>query len=117
MTAPEGTDLDRRGVDDREGTSVPHKATVKAVDRALSVMAALEKAQGPQTLTDLSLATGLYKSAVLRLIESLKAAGYIARFSNGKYSLGPTIFRLGAAYERLNPIREYIGVVLNNLVS
>ena len=90
---------------------------VRSVDRALAVMSALEKAQGPQSLTDLSLATGLYKSAVLRLVQSLKNAGYIARFSNGKYSLGPTVFRLGAAYERLNPIREYIGVVLKNLVA
>ena len=93
------------------------KGGVKAVDRALMVMGALERAPGPQTLTDLSVATGLYKSAVLRLIESLRNAGYVARFSNGKYSLGPGVFRLGAAYERLNPIREYIGVVLNNLVS
>ena len=39
--------------------------------------------------------TGLYKSTILRLCESLRKFGYIVRLGNGRFVLGGAIFRLG----------------------
>ncbi|OAN76924.1 hypothetical protein A8B82_14515 [Sulfitobacter sp. EhC04] len=46
---------------------------------------------------------GLYKSTILRILESLLDAGYIMRVEDSKYALGPSIMNLGLAYERSNP--------------
>lgn len=89
---------------------------VAAVDRALSLVAALEVYPEPQTLADLSHETGLYKSTILRLLTSLQGAGYVVRLRDGRYSLGPMAFRLGLAYERANPLREHILPILKDLV-
>jgi len=91
-------------------------AGVAAVDRALSLVAALEGHTEPQTLADLSRQTGLYKSTILRLLTSLQDAGYVLRLRDGRYSLGPTAFRLGLAYERANPLRDHVLPILEDLV-
>ncbi|MAM12468.1 MAG: IclR family transcriptional regulator, partial [Rhizobiaceae bacterium] len=48
---------------------------VAAVDRALKIVAALEASTMPRNLSEISRATGLYKSTILRLLESLQDAG------------------------------------------
>ena len=45
---------------------------VAAVNRAISLLAALEATAKPLTLADLARATGLYKSTILRLLVSLE---------------------------------------------
>jgi DNA-binding IclR family transcriptional regulator len=89
---------------------------VAAVDRALSLVAALERHPEPQTLSDLSRETGLYKSTILRLLTSLQSAGYADRLRDGRYGLGPMAFRLGLAYERANPLRDHVLPILEDLV-
>lgn len=49
---------------------------VAAVDRALSIVTALENSSGPMTLADLAAQTGC-KSTILRLLGSLIPAGYV----------------------------------------
>jgi len=90
---------------------------VAAVDRALSIVAALEAHPEPRTLAQLSQATGLYKSTILRLLGSLEPAGYVVRLRDSRYSLGPMAFRLGLAYERANPLREHVLPILRDLVA
>lgn len=90
---------------------------VMAVDRALSIVAALEARAEPHTLTQLSRTTGLYKSTILRLLTSLERAGYVVRLGDHRYVLGAMAFRLGLAYERANPLREFVLPVLNDLVA
>lgn len=90
---------------------------VAAVERAFAIIAALERADGPVSLADLARATGLYKSTILRLMASLEHNGYVARLRDGRYDLGPTAFRLGAAYERKNPLRAQVLPVLEDLVA
>jgi predicted DNA-binding transcriptional regulator YafY len=63
---------------------------VAAVDRALTILAALETAAEPSTLAELTRATQFCKSTILRLINSLENAGYIIRLGDGCYSLGPS---------------------------
>ena len=90
---------------------------VAAVDRALAILAALEQSTVPRNLSEIARATGLYKSTILRILESLLDAGYIMRVEESKYALGPMIMQLGLAYERSNPLRHIIMPVMERLVD
>jgi DNA-binding IclR family transcriptional regulator len=90
---------------------------VAAVDRALTILSALEAGTEPYTLAELARATGLYKSTILRLIVSLEGGGYVRRLRDGRYVLGASAFRLGHAYERQNSLRQHVLPVLEDLVA
>jgi DNA-binding IclR family transcriptional regulator len=90
---------------------------VAAVDRALTILAALGTETEPATLAKLARATGFYKSTILRLIGSLETAGYVVRLRDGCYSLGASAFRLGLAYERQNSLRQHALPVMEKLVA
>ena len=90
---------------------------VAAVERALSIVAAVESADQPITLAELAVKTGFYKSTTLRLLSSLLATGYVTRLRDGSYDLGPTAFRLGAAFARKNAIGHHVTPALQELVD
>lgn len=90
---------------------------VAAVERALSIVAAVEAAAAPISLADLSRDTGFYKSTILRLLVTLEDKGYVTRLGDGHYDLGPAAFRLGAAFERKNTLHHHIMPVLQQLVA
>jgi DNA-binding IclR family transcriptional regulator len=90
---------------------------VAAVERALTIVAAVESADHPITLAELAVKTGFYKSTILRLLSSLLGTGYITRLRDGRYDLGPTAFRLGAAFERKNAIQHHVVPALQDLVD
>lgn len=90
---------------------------VAAVDRALLIVAALEDSSIPRNLSEISRATSLYKSTILRILQSLLDAGYVVRVEESKYALGPTIMQLGLAYERANPLRHLFLPIMQELVD
>jgi DNA-binding IclR family transcriptional regulator len=90
---------------------------VAAVDRALLLLAAIAAEPKPQTLANLAAHSGLYKSTILRLMVSLERAGHVQRLADGRYTLGPTAFRLGAAYQRANPLRRHVLPIIADLVA
>lgn len=90
---------------------------VAAVDRALAIVAALEASSTPRNLSEISRATSLYKSTILRILQSLQDAGYVVRVEESKYALGPTIMQLGLAYERANPLRHLFLPIMQKLVD
>lgn len=90
---------------------------VAAVDRALSIVIALEEAASPVTLAELSRLTGLYKSTLLRLIHSLEHAALVVRRSDGRYTLGPLAARLGRAFDATHRLHEHLLPVLERLVE
>ncbi|MCM2503807.1 IclR family transcriptional regulator [Aureimonas altamirensis] len=92
-------------------------AGVAAVNRAILVLAAVENAEGPISLSEISRVTGLYKSTVLRLADTLQHSAYVSRLENGHYVLGAAIMRMGIAYERSSPIRRQLQPVLQSLVD
>ncbi|MEM8553074.1 MAG: IclR family transcriptional regulator, partial [Pseudomonadota bacterium] len=71
---------------------------VAAVDRALTVLECFGAEQESLSLKELAERTGLYKSTILRLCASLEAFGYIRRREDGRFQLGPTLWRLGTRY-------------------
>lgn len=90
---------------------------VAAVNRALTLLAAFSKDQLSFNLTQLASASGLYKSTVLRLADSLIDHGYLMRSPSGLFSLGPTPLRLAALYRsNLHPA-EVVMPVLRELMQ
>jgi DNA-binding IclR family transcriptional regulator len=88
-----------------------------AVDRALTIVAALEGAGRPLSLAELARITGMYKSTMLRLLASLAKAAMVVRRPDQTYALGPFAFRLGRAFEATYHLREGIVPVLEWLVT
>ncbi len=102
---------------DQEPVEPDASGGVAAVDRAFSIVAAVESANTPIGLSEIARRTGLYKSTILRLMVSLERAGYITRLSEARYGLGPAVWRLGLAYERSNPFKTHIEPLLHHLVD
>ena len=97
----------------------PHmdEVGVAAVNRALAILDSFGEDASVLTLAQLSQKTGLYKSTILRLLQSLEAYGYVYRTNNGSYILGPTPVRLAAlATKALHPA-ELVMPVLRELVQ
>jgi len=90
---------------------------VAAVERALSIVAELERAGKPLSLAELSRQTGLYKSTLLRLIASLERFSLVIPRPEHKYALGPLAFRLGRSYEATYHLRAQVLPVLEWLVA
>lgn len=90
---------------------------VAAVERALSIVSALENADRPMTLAELAVRTGFYKSTILRLLSSLIPTGYVTRLPDGTYDLGPIAFRLGVAFTRKNALGHHVVPALQELVD
>lgn len=91
--------------------------TVAAVERALSILNAFRESDRFLSLAELSERTGLYKSTILRLIETLKADGYLGQNAEGKYQIGPTVFRLGRYYQAATTPAEIIIPALQALAA
>lgn len=90
---------------------------VAAVDRAVSILRAMSAESAPISLADLSRATGLYKSTVLRLIASLERASLVSRRPDGHYVLGTFAYQLGRAYEATHHLVEILRPILADLVA
>lgn len=88
-----------------------------AVDRALTIVAALEANPAAMTLAELARRTGMYKSTLLRLLASLERSTLVVRRPDQRYALGPFAFRLGRAYEAAHQIQRYILPVMEALVE
>lgn len=89
---------------------------VAAVDRAMAIALALETARRPLSLTELANATGLYKSAILRLTVSLERCGLLVRRPDQAYTFGAFAFRLGKAYEANAPLEATLRPLMEQLV-
>lgn len=69
---------------------------VAAVNRALAILCAFGSGDNRLSLAELSRRTGLYKSTILRLAESLEAFAFLKRDKGGDFRLGVEILRLGS---------------------
>lgn len=102
---------------ERDGAAREAAGGVGAVERALLIVSAIEAADTPSELSEIAARTELYKSTILRLLGTLIGAGYVARLPDGRYDLGPTVFRLGAAFSRRNAIAHRVVPALQALVD
>jgi DNA-binding IclR family transcriptional regulator len=90
---------------------------VAAVNRALSILDSFTSDMTVLTLAQISQRADLYKSTILRLLQSLERFGYVRRIDGGSYVLGATPTRLAAlATKSLHPA-ELVMPVLRELVK
>lgn len=73
---------------------------MQSVDRALDVLEALARHEGPVGVGELASLTGLPQGTTHRLLRSLQGRGYVRPDASRKYSLGAAAFRLGDAAQR-----------------
>ncbi len=102
---------------DSAETAAGQSDGVAAVDRALAIALALAQAASPLTLSDLSRATGMYKSTLLRLLASLERANLVTKRADRRYTLGSLAFLFGRAFETTHGLREAIAPILAWLVE
>jgi DNA-binding IclR family transcriptional regulator len=82
---------------------------LRTVERALSILRVFldPDCRGELSLAEVSRRVGLSQSTSLRLLVSLKAAGFVEQIqSSGKYRLGATCLALGDAFLRSNNLRQ-----------
>ncbi|VWC55579.1 IclR family transcriptional regulator [Burkholderia lata] len=88
---------------------------VSAVNRALSALLAFGDAPNGLMLAQVSEATGLNMSTLLRLFESLEMFQFVKRMPDGRYVLGPATFHLGMMYRESFQLREHAVPLLTRL--
>jgi DNA-binding IclR family transcriptional regulator len=93
------------------------KPGVEAVDRALLILRAFSDQAPALTLTEIAEHTGLYKSTVLRLTESLEAGQFLVRGADLVYRPGPELWRVGTLFRRELDLASLIRPALEALVD
>ncbi|MGG5888507.1 IclR family transcriptional regulator domain-containing protein [Falsiroseomonas sp. HC035] len=101
--------LPSRAAEEKEG--------VAAVDRALAILGAFRDGDAALTLAELAARTGLYKSTILRLLASLERGRCAARLPDGRWALGPMLFRWGTLYARAQPVERHLPALLAALAE
>jgi DNA-binding IclR family transcriptional regulator len=102
------------------GTGAVMAATeqrVEAVGRALSLLEAFGEPDPTLSLAQLSERKGLYKSNILRLAACLERFGYLERLPDGRFRLGPSLWRLGSLARRSYDLGEFVRPALRDLVA
>jgi DNA-binding IclR family transcriptional regulator len=90
---------------------------VAAVDRALLILDCFTGVTPILTLAQLSAATGLYKSTILRIVASLIRGRLVERMADGKYRIGAAVFRLGTLYRQSVTPEALLMPIMRELVA
>ena len=78
---------------------------VQSVDIALSVVRAIEEADGPLALSEIAARSGLQPSKAHHHLVSLKRTGLVKQMASGRYDLGEYALQLGlSALNRLDAL-------------
>ncbi|MEM8956831.1 MAG: IclR family transcriptional regulator [Pseudomonadota bacterium] len=86
-----------------------------SVDRALLVLTALEAGPSTMSLAEIADTSGLNKATIIRLIKSLERFGFVSRVGAGRYSLGASCLRLGAAFQGKLLLKDIVLPYLDEL--
>lgn len=90
---------------------------VEAVEKALSILDAFSEERSAMSLSEIAAETGISKSSLPRLLNSLMLYGFLLRDAGKRYTLGPNIWRLGALFRRKFDLGERIRPELRQLVE
>ncbi|MEM8703715.1 MAG: IclR family transcriptional regulator [Pseudomonadota bacterium] len=89
----------------------------ESVERALSILSAFSTQKPTMTLAEIAEETGLHKSTILRLTNSMQIYGFVQRDEDGRYSVGPSVWRLGLIFKRDFTKREHVAPSLRILAE
>ena len=86
--------------------SKPKRRGIQSIDTGIRLLEALERADGPLALKDLSSAAQLDPSSAHRYLASFVRCGLVRQESDARYDFGPLALRIGlAAMQRLDPVQ------------
>lgn len=90
---------------------------VAAVEKALSLLDCFKPGAESQSLAALAQASGMHKTTVYRLMNSLERMGYVVRSQAGNYSLGHRVLYLGKLFEQSFQLSAVVEPVLYELAA
>ncbi|MGO4304074.1 IclR family transcriptional regulator [Cupriavidus sp. RAF12] len=90
---------------------------VAAVEKALGLLDCFRLGAEMLSLAQLSAASGMHKTTVFRLLNSLERMSYVVRAADGRYTLGPRVLYLGKLYEQSFQLGSVIEPVLQDLAA
>lgn len=90
---------------------------VATADRVLKIVSAYQRGDRPLELAELAKRTGLIKSTIMRLAASLERCGFIVRLADGRYQLGPEVFRLNSIYQESLDLETHVLPILIQLTE
>jgi len=90
---------------------------VAALERGLRILTAFSREVPELSLTELAERIGVHKSTVMRLANTLEAAGYLERSAAGKYCLGAMTLPLAHVYRASVRPPEIIVPLMRELVA
>ena len=90
---------------------------VAAVEKALALLDCFKPGAEALTLAALAQASGMHKTTVYRLMNSLERMSYVIRSESGAYSLGPRLLYLGKLYEQSFHLSSVVEPVLHALAA
>lgn len=93
------------------------KNRTESVERAMSILSAFSTQRPLMSLSELAEETGLHKSTILRLTNSMGLYGFIQRDADGRFSVGPSVWRLGLIFRRDFRKREHVAPSLKILAE
>lgn len=89
---------------------------VRAVGRAVAVLACFEHSEQPLTLSEIAQLAGIDRSAAQRMVHSLQALGLIERDEDDRgYRPGKQILAMACSSLRLNPVVKHANPILLEL--
>ncbi|MEL6645406.1 MAG: IclR family transcriptional regulator [Pseudomonadota bacterium] len=89
----------------------------ESVERAMSILMAFSTQTPRLTLADLARETGLHKSTILRLTNSMQIYGFLIRDADGTFTIGASIWRLGLIFRQDFNNGEQVRPILRKLVE
>ncbi|WP_305987571.1 IclR family transcriptional regulator [Roseibium sp. MMSF_3544] len=89
----------------------------ESVERAMSILSSFSTQKPVMTLAEIAEETGLHKSTILRLTNSMSIYGFIQRDEDGRFSVGPSVWRLGLIFRRDFTRREHVAPSLKILAE
>ncbi len=89
----------------------------ESVERAMSILSAFSTQKPTLSLAELAEETGLHKSTILRLTNSMGIYGFIQRGEDGRFGVGPSVWRLGLIFRRDFTRREHVAPALKILAE
>ncbi len=93
------------------------KGGVAAIDRAFVILGAFTHADQGLTLAELAERTGLYKSTILRIAQSLMHHRFLQRLDDGRYRIGPAPLTLGSLYQRSLKMGDIVLPLMRELAA
>lgn len=98
-------------------TPLSDKGGVALLERTFAILGAFTPSDSALSLAELAARTGLYKSTILRIAQSLMHHRFLQRMEDGRYQIGPAPLMLGALYQRNMKLGDVVLPLMRELAA